>query len=322
LPAPEKPGLFGRYRSGTRPEERKGSAVLPRTRMGTGDGSWGSPPDGDQAGDPDRLECGPRFPTPVGPGRATEGKPIPRTKWPRRKPNNAARHGCVVPRSMQELVERSRGDTARLPTRLRALRQRAGRRYRLQSRRRRCVRKMDAERIVLEVQRRERPRLVEPTRGALRRTAQLGAATISIVNLTSSAVVAPVHTGSVSSDRQPVLGARSPAALWPDRAPGGQGSSPRWSRRKSTRGRIDSRMRAWCSSSVTRLATPHRPELLQIVSWPRHPAVRAGTPARGWHETSASPPPTAPETDRRLVPRRRVRTASRRPARWREELSK
>jgi len=188
---------------------------------------------GIHAGDPDRLELRSAFPTLAALAEAGRGSLVRGALAARqgRKKNYFFFAGRPRARlasfrgGMQELVDAlSRETVPRLRARLRAVR-RAGTGYRLQVESGGGGTEIDAERVVLAM---PAPRAAEVLEGLdaplAARLRELNAAPISVVHLAVQPQdVAPLHQGfGLLRPGRPVLGALFPAALWPERAPGGQ----------------------------------------------------------------------------------------------------
>ena len=181
---------------------------------------------GIHAGDPDRLELRTAFPTLAALAEAGGGSLVrgalaaSKGKAKRPRPRLASFRG-----GMQELVDAlSRRTLPRLRARLRAVR-RGGPGYRLQVEAGGAASEIDAERLVLAV---PAPRAADALEGLdaalAARLRELKAAAISLVHLAVDPQdVSPLHQGfGLLRPGRPVLGALFPAALWPERAPGGQ----------------------------------------------------------------------------------------------------
>jgi len=181
---------------------------------------------GIHAGDPDRLEMRTAFPTLAALADAGRGSLVRGALVARKGREDKPRARLASFSSgMQELVDAlSRRTAPRLRARLRAVR-RAGTGYRLEVDAGGAAAEVEAERVVLAV---PAPRAAEALEGldpALSaRLRELKAVPISLVHLAvQPRDVAPLHQGfGLLRPGRPVLGALFPAALWPQRAPGGQ----------------------------------------------------------------------------------------------------
>ena len=240
---------------------------------------------GIHAGDPERLELRTAFPTLAALAEAGRGSLFrgvlagPAGKAKRRPARLSSFRG-----GMQELVDAlSRQTLPQLRARLRAIRPAAAG-YRLQVEAGRTASEIDAERVILAV---PAPRAAEALEGLdvplAARLRELQAAAITLVHLAVQPEdAAPLHRGfGLLRPGRPVLGALFPAALWPDRAPGGQAlltALVGGARHPQAAALPDE---ALVGLVRDELRLPRPPDLLRVVRWPQAiPQYQPGHAAR------------------------------------------
>jgi len=228
---------------------------------------------GIHAGDPDRLELRTAFPTLATLAEAGRGSLLRGVLASRKGKERRPRARLASFRSgMQELVDALSSRTLpQLRARLRAVRS-AGRGYRLQVESGGSTSEIEAERVVLALPAPSAAGVLEGLDGALAaRLRELTAAAVSLVHLAVAPEdVAPLHLGfGLLRPGRPVLGALFPAALWPDRAPGGQAllSALVGGARHPQAGALAENDLVQLVRDELRL--PRQPELLRIVRWPQ-----------------------------------------------------
>jgi protoporphyrinogen/coproporphyrinogen III oxidase len=226
---------------------------------------------GIHAGDPEQLELRTAFPalaalTRAGRGSLVRGALAGRKGKGKRRPARLAsfRGG------MQELVDAlARRTLPQLRARLLAVR-RAGPGYRLQVEAAGAASEIDAERVIVALPAPRAAEVLEGLDAALAaRLRQLRAAAVTLVHLAVEPQdVAPLHQGfGLLRPGRPVLGALFPAALWPERAPGGQAllTALVGGARHPQAGALPDEELVRLVRDELRL--PRQPELLRVVRW-------------------------------------------------------
>jgi protoporphyrinogen/coproporphyrinogen III oxidase len=226
---------------------------------------------GVHAGDPDRLELRTAFPTLAAVAAAGGGSLIRGALAVRKgKPKVPRARLASFRGGMQELVDALSSRTLpQLRARLRAVRG-GGRGYRLQVESGGSASEIEAERVLLAV---PAPRAAEVLEGLdaplAARLRELNAAAVSLVHLAVAPQdVAPLHQGfGLLRPGRPVLGALFPAALWPERAPGGQALLS-----ALVGGARHPQASALSEDDLVQLVRdelrlPRQPELLRVVRW-------------------------------------------------------
>ncbi|TMB07203.1 MAG: protoporphyrinogen oxidase [Deltaproteobacteria bacterium] len=226
---------------------------------------------GIHAGDPDRLELRTAFPTLAALAEAGRGSLIRGAlAGSKRKQKKPRARLASFRGGMQELVDAlSRRTLPKLRARVRAVRS-AGRGYRLQVETGGTASEIDAERVVLALPAPGAAEVLDgldaPLAGRLR---ELNAAAVSLVHLAVAPQdVAPLHQGfGLLRPGRPVLGALFPAALWPERAPGGQAllSALVGGARHPQAASLPDEELVQLVRNELRLPRP--PELLRVVRW-------------------------------------------------------
>jgi len=226
---------------------------------------------GIHAGDPDRLELKTAFPTLAALADAGRGSLLRGALAGRRgKPKRPRARLSSFRSGMQELVDAlSRQTLPQLRARLRAI-QRTQAGYRLQVEAAGKASEIETGRLILAVPAPRAAEVLEGLDGALAACLrELKAAPITLVHLAvDPADVAPLHQGfGLLRPGKPVLGALFPAALWPERAPGGRAllSALVGGARYPQSGALPDEDLVQLVGAELRLPRP--PELLRIVRW-------------------------------------------------------
>ncbi|MFL5311892.1 MAG: protoporphyrinogen oxidase [Myxococcales bacterium] len=273
LSAREKLALLGEPFRGAAPEGDTVTEFFAH-RLGPGGRFLGDAiQTGIHAGDPDRLELRTAFPTLAAIAAAGGGSLMRGALAVRKGKRKGPRARLASFRGgMQELVDAlSRRTLPQLRARLRAVRS-AGRAYRLQVETSGSTSEIEAERLVLAVPAPSAAEVLEGFDAPLAaRLRQLNAAAVSLVHLAVAPPdVAPLHQGfGLLRPGRPVLGALFPAALWPERAPGGRAllSALVGGARHPQAGALPEGDLVQLVRDELRLR--REPELLLVVRWPQ-----------------------------------------------------
>ena len=224
---------------------------------------------GIHAGDPDRLELRTAFPTLAALAEAGRGSIVRGALAGRKRRRPRARLSSFRG-GMQELVDAlSRRALPQLRARLRAVR-RAGTGYRLQVDARGTTSEIETVRLILAIPAPAAAEVLEGLDASLAaRLRELHAAPITLVHLAvKPEEVAPLHRGfGLLRPGKQVLGALFPAALWPERAPGGQVllTALVGGARHPQAGALQDEQLVELVRGELRL--PRSPELLRVVRW-------------------------------------------------------